>query len=240
MNISGSTHTGLVRRSNQDSFCTENYGDFTVFAIADGMGGHNGGEFSSRMAIDSLKKFFTDRSDDDVFTNSACITNFIKTLNKMIYQRSVEDDSLRGMGTTLTLCVANSSVALFFHVGDSRAYIIPREGIIHQITKDHSLVQFMIDTKQITPEEAKVHPNRNIITRAVGTESPLEVDVFVVSISEGDRILLCSDGLTNMVEDDEISFIVRENDVESAVGKLITRANDEGGVDNITAVLYEG
>ena len=85
-----------------------------------------------------------------------------------------------------------------------------------------------------------MHPNRNIITRAVGTESPLEVDVFVVSISEGDRILLCSDGLTNMVEDDEISFIVRENDVESAVGKLITRANDEGGVDNITAVLYEG
>lgn len=229
-----------MRKSNQDNYFINSYGSYTVLAVADGMGGHNGGEYASEMAVESVREFFRTQSETDIFSNSACITNFFKTLNKIIYQKSIEDETLKGMGTTLTLCIVNDAVALVFHVGDSRAYLVHEEGGMYQITKDHSLVQYMIDTKQITPEEARVHPNRNIITRAVGTDSPLEVDVFVVSVGKNDRILLCSDGLTNMVEDDEISLIIRTNDIETAVGKLITRANEEGGVDNITAVLYEG
>ncbi len=229
-----------MRKSNQDNYFIGEYENFTVFAVADGMGGHNGGEFASEMAVESVKEFFRTQSEYDIFSNSACITNFFKTLNKIIYTKSTQDEALKGMGTTLTLCAVNGNVAVIFHVGDSRAYVVHEDGGMYQVTKDHSLVQYMIDTGQITSEEAKTHPNRNIITRAVGTESPLEVDIFVVSMTKGDKILICSDGLTNMVEDDEISLIIRTHDIDSAIGKLIARANEQGGVDNITAVLYEG
>ncbi len=229
-----------MRKSNQDNYFIGEYENFTVLAVADGMGGHNGGEFASEMAVESVKEFFRTQSEEDIFSDSAAVTNFFKTLNKIIYQKSTEDETLKGMGTTLTLAVINETVAIIFHAGDSRAYLVHKDGGMYQITKDHSLVQYMIDTHQISPEEAKTHPNRNIITRAVGTESPLDVDVFVVSMAKGDKVLLCSDGLTNMVEDDEISLIIRTNDIDQAVGRLINRANEEGGVDNITAVLYEG
>ncbi len=240
MKTSGQTHIGRMRKSNQDNFFIGEYENFTVLAVADGMGGHNGGEFASEMAVESVKEFFGTQPESDIFSDSACITNFFRTLNKIIYHKSVQDENLRGMGTTLTLALINESVAIIFHVGDSRAYLVHKDGGMYQITKDHSLVQYMIDTNQISPQQAKTHPNRNIITRAVGTESPLDVDVFVVSMAQGDRLLLCSDGLTNMIDDDEISFIIRTNDIDSAVGRLITRANEEGGVDNITAVLCEG
>ncbi|MBE6038752.1 MAG: Stp1/IreP family PP2C-type Ser/Thr phosphatase [Anaerofustis stercorihominis] len=240
MKTAGMTHVGRIRKSNQDNFFVRNYDSYDVFGVADGMGGHNGGETASLMAVDALIGYFDSRKNADFFEDSAQISEFIKGLNLIIYHKSLTDMSLNGMGTTLTLCIANEAVAMVFHVGDSRAYLMHPGGKMYQITKDHSLVQYMIDTKQITPEQAKTHPNRNIITRAVGTESPLEVDVFVVSVSAGDKILLCSDGLSNMLDDAEIAHIIDTYEQEVAVSKLIESANAHGGTDNITAVLFEG
>ena len=239
MNIAGKTNLGLVRKNNQDKYLIIDRDDeIGVFCVADGLGGHRAGEVASALTTEELKSFFLDRTKEDIVNHQDDIIKQIQDINRIIYTKSCEESKLSGMGTTLTLAIADKSTCSIFQIGDSRAYII--NDAIEQVTKDHSLVQFMIDQGQITKEEGLTHPKKNIITRALGTDQSVQVDLIEVPIQTDDKILLCSDGLTNNVDDQKILQIVTQYDTKSAVDHLIDEANKNGGTDNITVVLYAG
>jgi len=227
----------MVRKNNQDSFLShQNKNQYCMFAVADGLGGHNAGEVASNYAVDELKGYFTIWEESDFIKDSQDIEDFIKNINTEIYNMSLHSEKLSGMGTTLTLAVTNGSDVHLYHVGDSRAYLIGSS--ISQITKDHSLVQYMIDQGQITPEEGLHHPQKNIITRALGTDAEVDIDFIKIKLNDTDKLLLCSDGLTNNVTDEKIFEIIEANSLENAVDLLIEEANNNGGNDNITVVLF--
>mgnify|MGYP003590087471 CR=1 FL=1 len=237
MNSAGLTHLGMVRKNNQDSFFRIDYDNgFSIIAVADGLGGHNAGEVASAYAVDELTEFFEENKECNFLLMSSEIVEYIKNINQGIYTMSVNSESLSGMGTTLTMTLTDGKSALTFHVGDSRAYRIGKE--IEQITKDHSLVQYMIDQGQITMQEALHHPQRNIITRALGTDHDVDVDVIVTKLDKHDKLLVCSDGLTNNVSDARIFEITAGLPMKDAVTELINEANKNGGSDNITVVVY--
>jgi protein phosphatase len=223
------TDVGRVRDHNEDGFLVDD--TLGLVAVADGMGGHNAGEVASAAALDALRI---------AFGAGATIDSAVTVANEIVYEQSVADRSLRGMGTTLTAGALGIDGTLTLgHVGDSRAYLV-RDGRIDRVTTDHSLVDELIRAGELTEEEAERHPRRSQITRAIGLEPSVEVDVESVELRDGDRLLLCSDGLTTMVREPEILALVDdEPDPEQAAVRLVEAANAAGGADNITCVIID-
>lgn len=227
MRMYGGTDIGLVRTTNQDNYYIDEQAKWAV--VADGMGGHNGGETASTVAVSEIKAAMDKRLS---------LTEAVSNANREVFKMSVENKTLIGMGTTVVICRVEDDVANIAHIGDSRAYLYS-DGKLEQITKDHSIVQQLIDCGTITEEQAKYHPQRNLITRAVGTERNVVADINSVNLKKNDIILICSDGLSSYVEDDKIKHILEETDDISVVDKLIEEANKNGGKDNITAVIIK-
>ena len=230
----GKSDTGKVRDLNEDSFFINGFNDENPLGfcvLADGMGGHNAGEVASRMAVDIITREMLASEESE---NNAEIARFLTAAldfaNNEIYNASVTDSSKAGMGTTaVILYIAN--------IGDSRAYIL-EDNALRQLTVDHSVVQKLVESGSITPEDARIHPERNIITKALGTEPEENYDIFEIPIKCGDRLLLCSDGLSDMLTDDEIGEILNRNLSDEETGNaLISAANECGGNDNITVLL---
>ena len=223
--------TGRRRRSNEDSYVCEP----PLFAVADGMGWAQAGEVASGLAAAVLEEANGDELREER------IVELIQEANRRVFKRSHEDPSASGMGTTMTVAVTgHDGKVLIGHVGDSRAYRI-RGGSLEQLTKDHSLVGELMRSGKLSPEEAETHPQRSVITRAVGTEPDVDVDTFTVDTEAGDVFLLCSDGLTDMVSDDAIQSLLagREGELEDVARELVEAANTSGGEDNITVVVFE-
>jgi len=223
--------TGRRRRRNEDSYVCEP----PLFAVADGMGGAQAGEVASRLAAAVLEEANGDELREER------IAELIQEANRRVFQRSHEDPAASGMGTTMTVAVTGPGGTVSIgHVGDSRAYRV-RAGRLEQLTKDHSLVGELMRSGKLSPEEAETHPQRSVITRAVGTEADVDVDTFTVDTEPGDVFLLCSDGLTDMVSDEGIQSVIagKEGDLESAARTLVETANSSGGEDNITVVVFE-
>jgi protein phosphatase len=225
------TDPGRKRRRNEDDYVVEP----PLFAIADGMGGAQAGELASSLAAGAVR-------DDEgaVGSGERHVTELIQEANRRVYQRSSEDAAASGMGTTLTVALVEDGTVAFGHVGDSRAYLI-RDGKLEQLTEDHSLVAELVRSGKLSPEEAETHPQRSVITRALGTDPDVDVDTFSIQTQPGDLFMLCSDGLTSMVEDEVILRTVEKHrdDLQAAAKALIRAANKGGGEDNITVVFFE-
>ena len=241
----GATDVGQVREKNEDAFLVDEAR--RLYLVADGMGGHAGGGFASSHAaaavVEDLERQEAGQDqtlplkDDPGRTMTQLqLLHALRYTNEVLFQRSLSDSQLRGMGTTLTSLKFDDRYANLAHVGDSRAYLI-RDGKLRQITEDHSWVQEQVRAGVLTPEEARLHPLKNIITRSMGHEREVRVDLFKEEYRVGDRYLLCSDGLTNMVQDAEILETVNRTPPQPAVERLIQRAREEGGLDNITVVV---
>ncbi len=228
----GLTDAGRRRRRNEDAFVV----DPPLFAVADGMGGAQAGEVASRLAAAAFREY---HEADDLHGEKR-VEAIIQEANRRIFSRAQSDAGASGMGTTITAALVEGGdgrVAVG-HVGDSRAYRIGEEGL-EQLTQDHSLVGDLVRSGRLTPEEADTHPQRSVITRALGTDPEVDVDTFVVDAAPGDVFLICSDGLTTMVGDEEILRLVRESGgLAEAAKALVRAANREGGEDNITVVLF--
>ena len=241
MKLAALSDIGKVRADNQDSFMAMRNRDGLVFlCVADGMGGHKAGDVASRVTVRELKSYFSMWENTNFFKSTKEISDMISQINDNVYRLSCENPEYEGMGTTLTLCVTNGESAHVYHVGDSRTYVINKDGDIRRITKDHSLVQYMVDTGQITAAEARKHPNRNVITRCIGTEDDVKVDFFKFELLPGDTVMLCTDGLTDGLTDSELAYIIHGSEnADDACRKLVDAANERGGRDNITVVLME-
>ena len=226
----GVTDPGKKRRRNEDSFVA----DPPVFAVADGMGGAQAGEVASRLAAAAFREFH----EADELDAERRVEAIIQEANRRIYERARVDAGASGMGTTVTAALVEPGVVAIGHVGDSRAYRI-RDGRLEQLTEDHSLVGELVRSGRLSREEAEVHPQRSVITRVLGTDPSVDVDTFAVEASSGDLFLICSDGLTSMVPDEEILRVVREADsLERAAKTLVKSANRRGGEDNVTVILF--
>jgi len=225
----GLSHPGRKRRRNEDAWVCEP----PLFAVADGMGGARGGEIASRVAATALGE-----SVDG--SGEARVMALIQEANRQVYERAKEDSDASGMGTTITVALFEDDLVSIGHVGDSRAYLI-RDGKVEQLTEDHSLVAELVRSGRLSPEEAETHPQRSVITRALGTDPDVDVDSFSVEAKTGDLFLICSDGLTAMVDDATISDVVerRRDDLDAAAKELVAAANRSGGEDNITVVFFE-
>lgn len=225
---------GMVRKTNEDSYV---FSPPHLFVVADGMGGHVAGEIASNLGATTIHeylKMFRQPSDWEHILKEAIIK-----ANTIIYQMSQAKSECLGMGTTVTAVYADSSEIYWGHVGDSRLYLL-RGNVLQQITNDHSLVWELVEAGSITASEALVHPHRNILTRAVGTSETISVDSGRFLGQPGDRLLLCTDGLTNMVsEEDILSICSNPGTLQEIVNKLVEQANQAGGYDNITAILAE-
>jgi protein phosphatase len=221
--------TGRARRANEDAF----FAHTPVFAVADGMGGAQAGEVASRTVVDCLRRGLPDGGSPE-----ERLATLAEEANDLIHRKAAEDEQRAGMGTTLTAAYVDEDAVSFGHVGDSRAYLF-RDNRLQQLTNDHSLVGEMVRRGKLTAEQAEEHPQRSIITRALGPEPAVEVDHMTTYARDGDVFLLCSDGLTSMIGDDAIERILREApDVSTAGHALIDAANAAGGRDNITVVLF--
>ena len=225
------SHAGRKRRQNEDAYVLEP----PLFAVADGMGGARAGEIASSLAAAALQE-----SDGNGASGEARVAALIEEANRRVFRRASEDREASGMGTTMTVALVEGDRVTIGHVGDSRAYLI-REGRLEQLTDDHSLVAELVRSGKLTPEEAEIHPQRAVITRAVGTEPDVDVDTFSVQGEAGDLFLICSDGLTDMVDEATILDAVEQNrgDLKSAAKALVNAANRVGGEDNITVVFFE-
>jgi protein phosphatase len=224
------TDVGKVREGNEDSYLVRE----PVFVVADGMGGHLAGDVASQIAVDVITEE-TERGDGD----KDALVSAIKRANAEIFEKSQNDPNLSGMGTTCTMVVVAGSEARVAHVGDSRAYIL-RDGTLTQLTDDHTLVNRMVKEGRLRPEDADRHPQRSIITRALGVDANVKVDYRTLQLKQGDRLLLCSDGLTSMISAGSIQRVLGEAaDPEMAADDLVRLANDAGGEDNITVVIID-
>lgn len=236
MTMVAKTDVGKVRKINEDSFCTFKAGEFDVMIIADGMGGHNAGEVASACAVDIIKKYITENmGKTDV---ASLLKGSISDADEKILEKSMQNEKYSEMGTTVVMTLIKGKTVFFANVGDSRGYVMDKCGI-KQITVDDSIVSELLRNGEITPAEAKTHPHRNIITQAVGTKGGVEPRVYRHVCKAGDSVLLCSDGLTNMLDDGEIFEIIKRYGVKSGTEKLIEFANDRGGTDNITIAAAE-
>lgn len=241
MKIVGNSDIGRVRTTNEDAFRFGKYEDGAVWAIVcDGMGGALGGKLASSLAADMVSRKIEksyNRSMSGVSVENMLLSA-ITTANVTVFDRAAADNSVHGMGTTIVACVVKDSTACIAHVGDSRAYIIS-SGEISQITKDHSLVQEMLDRGQITKEQFENHPIKNIITRALGVEESIDIDFDYIDVKSGDVILLCSDGLSGLVGSEELLKIYLDSDFNALCDNYIEAANNYGGRDNITVVVVK-
>lgn len=238
MKIFSLTDVGRKREMNQDYvYATDQpVGNIpNLFVVADGMGGHKAGDFASRYAVEVLEEHIRNNHG---MGPEVIITEGVREANHKIIEAANKEVSLEGMGTTMVAATVIEHTLYFANVGDSRLYLI-RDGI-KQLSKDHSLVEEMVRLGGINPEEAKHHPDKNIITRAIGVKPNVEVDFFEYRLQKGDKILMCTDGLTNMVEDEEIFRIVKSGrDVVETAKELVDKANENGGKDNIGIVIIE-
>ena len=241
MRIWGITDTGLVRRENQDSYATAVVADCTVAVVCDGMGGTNGGHTASSIAVETLLQELEAalKPGMDWQQIKAVVLQAIAQANLDIRTRAAEDESLSRMGTTLVCAVCRDAEAEVFNVGDSRSYLINEDGI-RQVTRDHSVVENMVERGDITPAQARRHPSRNLITRALGTEEITQCDAFEVSLAQGDKLLLCTDGLVVTATDEDICRAVcAEESTEKNLDELIALAKAQGAPDNVTVVLID-
>ena len=224
---------------NQDHLYTslEPVGNLpNIFLVADGMGGHRAGGYASSCAVETILQEAETCPEEEV---EQILTRAIRRANEVIAHRAGEDERFAGMGTTVVAACLKQEELIAANVGDSRLYVV-HDDSIEQVTEDHSLVQEMVKYGGINREEARVHPNKNIITRAVGLEEDLQVDCFRRTLRRGERVLLCSDGLTDMLEDEQIRRIIDKNrDVRSAAQALVKAANDNGGRDNIAVIVID-
>ena len=242
MLIKGKSDIGKVRSANEDGYNFGSFDDGTSWAIVcDGMGGARGGNIASSMAIDmisdKIKKCYNKSMPVYSFENIFLST--ITTANVIVNDRSYSDTELQGMGTTIVAAIVKDNQACLAHVGDSRIYKFTDDGIT-QITKDHSLAQQMLDSGQITKEEFENYPKKNIITRALGIEEKIDIDFDFTEVNEGETLLLCTDGLSGLLSDDELFEIYKNTDFELLCDEYINAANAKGGYDNITAVVMKG
>jgi protein phosphatase len=222
--------TGRKRRRNEDSYVVAP----PRFAVADGMGGAQAGEVASRLAAGALEE-----ADARELAGPERLASVIREANRRVFERASSDPATSGMGTTMTVALVGEEGVTIGHVGDSRAYVV-RDGRLEQLTEDHSLVNELLKSGKLSREEADVHPQRSVITRAVGTDPDVDVDAFVVEASEGDIFLLCSDGLTDMVDDEDILETVERHrdDLDRVTKALVSAANRGGGEDNITVIAF--
>jgi PPM family protein phosphatase len=250
----GVSDVGRKRRANEDSYTTSD--DLRLYVVADGMGGHAAGEVASRLAVESIERHIAAAQPDlpptvpsetstlsiedpSLPVPARRVLNAIRLANQEIVRSVRRDQSMRGMGTTVVLAYIQGKRAYIGSVGDSRAYLV-RDGAIRQLTDDHTFVNEQVRAGTLTAQEARRHPARNILTRAVGSQDDIEADVIQQDLKPGDQILLCSDGLTTMVEDEDILDMLRgAGDPEAGCKSLVDLANQRGGDDNITAVLIQ-
>jgi len=229
------TDIGLVRSVNEDRYLFVDTKEYKLLVVADGMGGHEAGDVASQMAIDEIVRYnlAVGFAEDTVEKLKECISG----VNEKIFIYSSKNHKVKGMGTTLVIAVVVDDKVYFANVGDSRGYIVG-DGI-KKITIDHSYVEELLLSGEITAEEAYYHPNKNQITRAIGTQPTVKADVFVCEIEKNDIVFLCSDGCSNMLHDEEILYILKQHaSLQEAADTLVISANDNGGYDNITVVCY--
>lgn len=231
------TDVGNYRSLNEDYIGSYEGEKFKLFVVADGMGGHNAGEVASKLAVDTVIDYVKKHSDFE--SGVGVLRQAILKGNEEIFKMQNKNKELSGMGTTITACLISNFVAYIANVGDSSCFIINSSGI-EKVTKDHSLVQQLIDNGSITEEEANTHPNKNIITRALGTNSKVEVDIFEIEINEPIIFVMCTDGLSNDVNKFEIYDIVTKNTFEESCEKLVDLSKLKGSKDNISVIVFKG
>lgn len=243
----GVSNVGKVRGANEDSFLVDL--DRNLFIVADGMGGHQGGGYASSQAVNGIKEELLKMEEAQDTTLPATepigrttvqmrLLHALRATNEKIFKKALEDSSLRGMGTTVTALQLDPVYANVAHVGDSRLYLF-RQGRLHQLSRDHSWVQEQVEAGILTETEARIHPLKNIITRSMGHEREVQVDLMKEKFENEDLYLICSDGLTNMVEDDVIERVVSEQPPQAALDELIRLALESGGLDNVTTVIVK-
>lgn len=241
MRATGRTDVGLRRHENQDTFAITREGELLVAVVCDGMGGAEGGQLASSLAVETYMQEMRAHLRADMTSEQLReLSSFCASqANTAIHARAAQDAAFRGMGTTLVSAVATMQCAVICNVGDSRAYLIHNDAI-SRITHDHSVVQSLVESGNITAEEARTHPNRNLITRALGPDEHVRSDAFVVSFARGDKLLLCTDGLVVTATDEEMLHAIRAGgDAEESLDNLIALAKAQGAPDNVTAVLID-
>lgn len=239
MEVFARSDIGKVREMNQDNYyISDQDNDINLYIVADGMGGYKGGEIASKMAIDCTKNYILNNFDSikkEKENIVELINSAIEYANMAIYEKSKEIDDYNGMGTTIDLCLIYGGKLYIGHVGDSRVYRLRNE-FFRKLTVDHSYVEQLVKQGNITKEEAYNHPKKNMLTKALGCTAFVEPDVLVKGFQKGDILLMCTDGLTNMVRENQIYDIIKRNPRESA-DALVNKANEHGGIDNVTAVI---
>ncbi len=235
------TDIGKAREINQDYYYISDDTEIPqLYILADGMGGYKGGEIASSLAAESAARYIKSNFSSNLIEKEEIlklVENAVEYANMVVYEKSKEVEELEGMGTTLEICLIYNNKAYIGHVGDSRIYRI-RKDVIRKLTKDHSYVQKLIEDKKITREEAKYHPKKNMLTKALGCTPYVEPDIRARNFEKGDIFIMCSDGLTNMVDEKQIYDIVTR-DIEKAAEELVNEANAAGGYDNITVIIIK-
>ena len=237
MKIVAKTDKGIVRSSNQDAYAVGEFPDEVAWAIVcDGMGGHAGGNIASALAVkvisDKINASYRENMRDSSIRNM--LDSALTAANMEVYDMAEADPELRGMGTTVVCAIVKNGYAFIAHAGDSRAYIY--NGELSQITTDHSYVQTLVDIGKITKEEAEHHPNKNKITRAIGAEKMIDIDFDEIELNDEDVLILCTDGLSNYVSNDEMISEVQDGKYYAFADRLVKKANNNGGGDNVTVV----
>ena len=241
MRVWGITDTGLVRKENQDSFMTDTVKDFQIGVVCDGMGGTSGGQVASQIAVEYFHREVGNALQRDMGPDqiAQAMTYAASLAHAAIRKTAQENAEYEKMGTTLVGAVCRPEMAVICNIGDSRAYHITQRGI-EQITRDHSVVENMVENGEITAAQARCHPNRNLITRALGPDMEARADTFILPWKTGEFILLCTDGLVNTVSDQEILFeVIHSTDLNGCLERLMEVAKSHGAPDNVTAVLIE-
>lgn len=226
------TDVGKRRTNNQDAIYVSE--EQKLFVVADGMGGHQAGEVASQSTVEAIADYIKNSSEMPI---RQMIEESVDAANKAVYLKSLEDEAYRGMGTTCSLVIIRDDLIHIGHVGDSRIYFIDDDMV--QITTDHTLVEDLVSVGEITKKEARNHPKRHVITRAIGTDPSVQLDYNKYELSKAKKILICSDGLSEMISDKELFEMINTHDIDQAVSRLVQLANDRGGNDNISVVLIE-
>lgn len=241
MKAFATSDVGKTRQINEDFYYISSENEpVKLFIVADGMGGYNGGEIASKLAVDSaryyiLSNFESSKEDKESLLN--LVKNSSMYANMIVYEKAMKNEELKNMGTTLDICLIYENKAFISHIGDSRVYRI-RKDFMRRLTKDHSYVQQLVDEGKITKEESVNHPKKNMLIKALGCTEYIEPDVTVKGFIKGDIMLMCTDGLTNMIPENEILKILKEN-LDNPSKVLVDKANELGGLDNITAVIIK-
>lgn len=241
MFVWGITDKGAVRVQNQDSYYLKPLGDDLALAIVcDGMGGAKAGNVASSLAVETASAYFETLSDDELLQSPGeHMVRAAKLANKAVFRKSGQDVDCRGMGTTMVAAIVSGGRAWILNIGDSRAYHIGGEGIV-KVSRDHSVVEDMIYRGELTPEEARLHPQKNLITRCLGAEPEVQPDLYEIEIMPGEFLLLCSDGLSNTLTDQELLYEALYGGTgESCCRRMLDVALSRGATDNVTAVLFQ-